>query len=128
MIKSRHIKLKGRPGMIFADWLKEQIESRRITKTAFAESVGVSRAALDKWLSGENRPDDSNAERVAEALDVSLNVVHRMLGRIEEELPITPEAANIAHQIDSIEDEEVRGELISAVENMIRITKRLDAR
>lgn len=55
------------------------IQSRRkqcgLTQEQLADRLGVSRQTVAKWESGETVPDMGNGQALAEALDVSLDVL-----------------------------------------------------
>lgn len=58
---------------LFSDRLKELIKERNLTHEIVGESVGISRQAVSKWVSGESIPDILTAARLAKVLDVSID-------------------------------------------------------
>lgn len=45
---------------IFAKWLLSHVQESKYTRLQIANKIGVSKAGLDKWLSGENTPKVSH--------------------------------------------------------------------
>lgn len=65
----------------FATWLQEQVATRDWTERELAERVGVSRAAVCRWLAGNRVPNAISLPRLADALSVSWPVVASVLAR-----------------------------------------------
>jgi len=55
----------------FGEWLQGELNSRGLTPTKFAQSIGVSHASVSRWLSGERRPKRVHAYKISQALGVS---------------------------------------------------------
>ena len=49
-------------------------KQKNLTQEALAEEIGVARQTIAKWETGESSPDLESAGRLAEALDVALDV------------------------------------------------------
>lgn len=56
---------------IFAVRLRELIDKTGKTQQGIADSIGVSRQALNKWVNGETVPDIFSAVKIADLFDVS---------------------------------------------------------
>lgn len=65
----------------FAAWLQEQVTSRDWTERELAERVGVSRAAVCRWLAGNRVPNAVSLPLLADALSVPWPVVASVLAR-----------------------------------------------
>lgn len=57
---------------MFGEWLRQQRESRRLTREEFAERIGCSVSALRKFENGERRPSGQIAKLIANALDIPI--------------------------------------------------------
>jgi transcriptional regulator with XRE-family HTH domain len=72
--------------MIFAEWFKQQLDSRRLTGAEFAERAKVSKAMIYFLLDGSRIPGPAIAERICAALRVPLESVpafeRRAVGRL----------------------------------------------
>ena len=55
---------------MFGEWLRQQRESRRLTREEFAQRIGCSVSALRKFENGERRPSTQIAKLIANCLDV----------------------------------------------------------
>lgn len=60
--------------MAFADKLKHLRQERGLSQAAFAESSGIPLGSLRDYEQGKREPLLSNAQRLADALDVPLDV------------------------------------------------------
>lgn len=68
----------------------------RLTQEELAEKIGVSKSAVAKWEVGGGLPERDNLRRLAEAIDVSVGNLHRIIEKsdINEadlEINITPD-------------------------------------
>jgi len=55
---------------MFGEWIRQQRESRRLTREELAERIGCSVSALRKFEKGERRPSRQIAGLIANALDI----------------------------------------------------------
>ena len=68
----------------------------RLTQEELAEKINVSKSAIAKWETDAGIPDRDNLKRLAMAIGVSVDDLHRIIGTkdledIDLELNITPE-------------------------------------
>ena len=66
----------------FGMWLQGELNSRGLTPTKFAQSIGVSHASVSRWLSGERRPKRVHAYKISQALGVSPDMVSKWYHQI----------------------------------------------
>lgn len=112
---------------MFSEWLQSTLRLRDLTQSAFADMIGVSPSAVTDWVKERAEPRNDKIEAIAEVLGVSPNEIRLRLGRMDEELPISEEAAIIAKGLDSIEDDDLRIATLQAIESMIKVAKLKDA-
>jgi transcriptional regulator with XRE-family HTH domain len=67
--------------MEFGLWLKTELSRRSMTHAEFADRVGVSRAAVSRWVRGERLPDGESIFRIAEAFNLDPDTIMRLGGR-----------------------------------------------
>lgn len=58
--------------MDYGKFLKEQREKQKISQQALADAVGVSQRAIFCWENGERKMTIESAEKVFEALNISV--------------------------------------------------------
>ncbi len=68
----------------------------RLTQEELAELIGVSKSAVAKWETDGGLPDRDNLRRLSEVLNVSVDDLHRIIDRREEngadfDVNITPD-------------------------------------
>lgn len=71
-------------------------KNMRLTQEELADKVGVSKSAVAKWETDGGLPDRDNLRRLAEVMDVSVDELHRIIGRAgmktaDLNINITPE-------------------------------------
>jgi transcriptional regulator with XRE-family HTH domain len=76
---------EGAQPVTFGEWLKEELDQRGLSMSAFAERIGVSQPAVSNWIAGKRLPDVASAAKIARALDVSINEVY---SRVTQEIPV----------------------------------------
>lgn len=120
-------RIANRTKRMFSEWLQSTLRLRDLTQSAFADMIGVSPSAVTDWVKERAEPRNDKIEAIAEVLGVSPNEIRLRLGRMDEELPISEEAAIIAKGLDSIEDDDLRIATLQAIESMIKVAKLKDA-
>lgn len=65
--------------------------SRHLTQEALAHKLGVTPQAVSKWETGMSTPDFDLLPKIAEALDISLDVLFGLLPFVEEQEPKQPQ-------------------------------------
>ena len=55
----------------------------RLTQEELAEKIGVSKSAVAKWETGGGLPDRDNLRRLAEAINVTVDDLHRVIERTD---------------------------------------------
>ncbi len=68
----------------------------RLTQEELAEKIGVSKSAIAKWETDGGLPDRDNLRRLAEMMRVSVDDLHRIIGRAgmneaDFDVNVTPE-------------------------------------
>lgn len=63
--------------MTFADWLRNQIETRGLSQYQVAKAAGISLGRVAAYVSGKSEPTMTNARRLCRALGVSLATLDR---------------------------------------------------
>lgn len=58
---------------IFRERLKAELASGRINKLSLSKKASLSRSQLDRYLDGANEPNLSTAQRIANALGMTLS-------------------------------------------------------
>lgn len=62
------------------EWLRDQIDRRRLSTHDVAEAVGLRDQAVYYWLTGRTAPKDEAATKLSELLDVPEVEVRRRFG------------------------------------------------
>ena len=57
----------------FAERLKNAMEQANMSQSALSEQAGASKAAISQYLSGKNIPKDAVKQKLAEALETSVD-------------------------------------------------------
>ncbi|MBR4607380.1 MAG: helix-turn-helix transcriptional regulator [Lachnospiraceae bacterium] len=52
----------------------------RLTQEALAQRIGVSKSAIAKWETDGGVPDRDNLKRLAEIMNVSVDLLHNVMG------------------------------------------------
>ena len=86
--------LKNKEGLGF--FIARRRKYMRLTQEDLAERIGVSKSAIAKWETDGGLPDRDNLKRLAEAINVSVDDLHRIIEREEiqeadRKVNITPE-------------------------------------
>jgi transcriptional regulator with XRE-family HTH domain len=58
------------PGTSFKTFLEEIMQRRGFSAAALAGKVGVSRATMSRWLSGQDVPSPRSCQKMAEQLEI----------------------------------------------------------
>jgi len=61
-------------------WLREMLDLRDWTQSDLARRTGASTSLVSGWVNGRKRPSARNAQAIADALDVPVNLVLVRLG------------------------------------------------
>lgn len=64
----------------FADWLRGQMERRGLRQSQVAAYVGVTPAAVSRWLSGISRPDPPSVVKIADLFHERVARVYELAG------------------------------------------------
>jgi transcriptional regulator with XRE-family HTH domain len=65
----------------FGEWLQRQLDRREISQRLFARHVGVTSAAVSRWIRNMDVPSGVNPGRIAAALGLDAAIVmHRIAG------------------------------------------------
>ena len=86
--------MKNKEGLGF--FIARRRKYMRLTQEDLAERIGVSKSAIAKWETDGGLPDRDNLKRLAEAINVSVDDLHRIIEREEiqeadRKVNITPE-------------------------------------
>ena len=84
--------------------LKEIIDSRGITVDELAEQTGFSKAMIWNYGSGRRNPDPEQLCILADALDISLDLLVR--GK-EKDRPVERSVRGVMERYDSMSDEQI---------------------
>jgi transcriptional regulator with XRE-family HTH domain len=68
----------------FRTWLAEQIKQRGLNNSQLGRHIGVSGAAVGRWLQGVRQPDDESITKLAEYFMISPTEIYRLLDRLSE--------------------------------------------
>lgn len=82
--------------MKFGKILKNLLEERNLTQTAFSKSIGYSQRAVSKWVNEESEPTEEVLFKTANFFGVSTDY---LLGRSDEYLgvfPVLPPATQLS--------------------------------
>ncbi len=60
--------------------IKKHLADKKLTAAEFARSLGVSEAAVCRWLNGQRRPDYPNLKLIASALGVPVERLDKDFG------------------------------------------------
>ena len=64
----------------FGYFISERRKGMRLTQEELATKVGVSKSAIAKWETGGGLPDRDNLKKLAEAINLSVDELHRIIG------------------------------------------------
>lgn len=67
--------------MTFGRRLAREMEDRLMTRTEFADAVGVTRVHVSRWVNDHVLPGELNVVRIARVFGVSRRTVESWLGR-----------------------------------------------
>jgi plasmid maintenance system antidote protein VapI len=89
------------------DWLKEQMDRKRLSNHDVARAVGLRDQAVYYWVTGRTAPKDEAAAKLAELLDVSEMEVRRRFGLWvpEETDPAGDRKAQLREELKRMEQE-----------------------
>lgn len=68
--------------MDFDRWLRIELDRRGWSRSELAERIGVSPAAVSRWVSGQRVPDEASCRRIASTLNVSVDAVLTRAGHV----------------------------------------------
>jgi transcriptional regulator with XRE-family HTH domain len=72
---------KDRDGRPFGDWLSDELSRREWSQRLLARKVGVTSAAVSRWVRGLDTPGGANIAKIAGAFGLDAAVVmHRVNG------------------------------------------------
>lgn len=66
----------------FAAWLAEQLAEREMNQTDLWRRIGVTSAAVSRWLSGEDTPGTRNCRKIADAFRIDASEVLKRAGHL----------------------------------------------
>lgn len=98
------------------EWLREQLERRRLTTNDVARAVGLRDQAVYYWLTGRTAPKDEAAAKLAELLDVPEIEVRRRFG-----LWVPGDEAGNQPAVDRSELEQLKKDLLAILERIERL-------
>ena len=64
----------------FGRFIAERRKSMRLTQEELAGKIGVSKSAIAKWETDGGLPDRDNLKKLAEAINLSVDELHRIIG------------------------------------------------
>ena len=64
-------------------FISSRIKYMGLTQEELAERVGVSKSAIAKWETDGGIPDRDNLKRLSEIINVSVDDLHHIIGKIE---------------------------------------------
>ena len=64
----------------FGRFIAERRKSMRLTQEELAGKVGVSKSAIAKWETDGGLPDRDNLKKLAEAISLSVDELHKIIG------------------------------------------------
>jgi transcriptional regulator with XRE-family HTH domain len=79
--------------MEFREWLRRQIEERRLSVRMLALYSGLSNAAISEWLSGKRHPRPESLRRLAKGLRLPHEEVLRVAGYLAPDSSASHEEA-----------------------------------
>jgi transcriptional regulator with XRE-family HTH domain len=68
----------------FETWLAEEMRQRSLNNSGLGRKIGVSGAAVSRWLRGVRQPDEESIAKLAGFLKVSPTEIYRLLGRLTD--------------------------------------------
>lgn len=88
-------------GKLTADNLREALTKKRMTMSEVSKKTGVSISSISQYLSGRCAPNNVNAKKLAEVLDVSVAYIMGLESDQERTTdPILNEVTRIAEDFD----------------------------
>lgn len=66
--------------LLFQENLKQLMHERGFTQVALSEVTGISQSAVSLYLTGKTTPKSGELQRMADALDVSMDYLWRQSG------------------------------------------------
>ena len=64
----------------FGYFIAERRKSMRLTQEELAAKIGVSKSAIAKWETDGGLPDRDNLRKLAEAISLSVDELHKVIG------------------------------------------------
>lgn len=71
--------------MEFREWLRRQIEERRVSVRMLAQRSGLSDAAISEWLAGKRHPRPESLQKLARGLRLPYDMVLQAAGYLPSE-------------------------------------------
>ncbi len=62
-------------------YISARRKNMRLTQEELADKIGVSKSAVAKWETDGGLPDRDNLRRIADVMEVSVDDLHRIIGR-----------------------------------------------
>ena len=69
----------------FGSFISKRRKSMRLTQEELAGKIGVSKSAIAKWETDGGLPDRDNLKKLAEAISLSVDELHKVIGSSGEE-------------------------------------------
>ena len=70
----------------FGHFIAERRKSMRLTQEELAGKIGVSKSAIAKWETDGGLPDRDNLKKLAEAISLSVDELHKVIGSSGKEI------------------------------------------
>jgi len=100
--------------MTFGKRLKLARQNKKFTQKNLANAIGAKHNSVSNWENDQNKPDPDTIELICGVLGISANY---LLGTKDLQVPVSPEALEIAKAYDKAEIDK---------QNIVRVTLGLD--
>ena len=104
----REVCVKDDQKSTFAQWLQEELQSRRLTQAELARRAGLAQPMIHRWLKGEWLPNANSCLKLANALSVDFEFILKKVGIEPDERPGATSASEqlmgMARRINWVED------------------------
>lgn len=94
--------------MEFHEWLRGELERRRMTQAAFARAINIEQGSVSRWLKADDPtiPTPKMCRRIADELGLDAHVVLQFAGHLGEmssdDGPPDPRSAFVEQEIESL--------------------------
>lgn len=122
--------------MEFGKWLQREVDRLGISMAEFSRQLGVSQAAVSRWVHGQNRPDVGSAIKIANVLGLDANVVFSKTGHAVEPtnrleslraklVTLSADRESINHQLDALRRQ--KDEIDLQIEKVEEETRKIES-